>query len=161
MSDDSQAVAGEGGGPPQREDKSRLVARLCADYLLRSLKIVGELANGELLTGLVNLALVQANVAHLDRVSSGYDGIDKAPPDEMRRPVSVLALSAMLGLPYETTRRHVAKMLKTGQCVRAKGGIVVPTAVVEDPRRTEMLEVNVMNLRRLVRGLRSAGVDME
>jgi hypothetical protein len=39
------------------------VARLTADYLLRSLKMIGELAQGELLTGLVNLALVQANVA--------------------------------------------------------------------------------------------------
>lgn len=148
-------------GPGDREDKSRLVARLSADYLLRSLKMIGELSHGELLTGLVNLAIVQANVAHLDRVSSGFDAIDKAPPDEARRPVSVLALSSMLGLPYETTRRHVAKMLATGQCVRAKGGIMVPTAIVEDRRRSEMLEANLVNLRRLVRGLRSAGIDLE
>lgn len=161
MSEHSEAEPDDAAASPQREDKSRLVARLSADYLLRSLKMIGELSNGELLTGLVNLALVQANVAHLDRVSSGYDSIEKAPPDEMRRPVSVLALSAMLGLPYETTRRHVAKMLKTGECVRAKGGVVVPTAIVENPRRSEMLEANLVNLRRLVRGLRSAGVDMD
>ncbi|WP_372786659.1 hypothetical protein [Phenylobacterium sp.] len=145
--------------PP--EDKSRLVARLAADYLLRSLTMIGELSHGELLTGLVNLALVQANVAHLDRVSSGFDAIDKPPPDEVRRPVSVLSLSASLGLPYETTRRHVARMLATGQCVRVKGGIVVPTAIVEDARRSKMLEANLVNLRRLVRALRSAGVDMD
>jgi hypothetical protein len=142
-------------------DKSRLAARLSADYLLRSLKIVGELAEGELMTGLVNLALVQANVAHLDRVSSGYDAVDRPPPDEVRRPVSVLALSSSLGLPYETTRRHVAKMLANGQCVRRKGGVVVPAAVVDDPQRMRMLEANLVNLRRLFRGLRNAGVELD
>jgi hypothetical protein len=93
---------------------------------LRSLKMIGELAGGELLTGLVSLARVQANVAHLDRLAGGFAGIDTAPPDELRRPVSVLALSSSLGLPYETIRRHVAKMVAAGQCVRVKGGVVAP-----------------------------------
>ncbi|HEY3950267.1 hypothetical protein [Phenylobacterium sp.] len=146
---------------PSPEDKTRLASRLAADYLLRSLKMIGELAEGELLTGLVNLALVQANVSHLDRVASGFDGVDTPPPDEVRRPVSILALSASLGLPYETTRRHVAKMVATGQCVKVKGGVVVPTAVIDDGRRTEMLEVNLMNLRRLFRNLRAAGVNLD
>ena len=144
------------------EDKTRLAARLSADYMLRSLKMIGELAQGELLTGLVNLALVQANVAHLDRASAGFTGLDSVPPDELRRPVSVLALSASIGLPYETTRRHVAKMVKTGQCLRVKGGVIVPAAVVEeDARRSEMLEQNMINLRRLYRNLRNAGVPLD
>jgi len=161
VSDNSGLGPSAGSGPGGSDDKSRLAARLSADYMLRSLKMISELANGELLTGLVNLAMAQANVAHLDRVSSGFDAIGKAPPDELRRPVSVLALSSSLGLPYETTRRHVAKMIATGQCVRAKGGVVVPTAVVQDARRNAMLEVNLVNLKRLVRALRSAGVDLD
>lgn len=143
------------------EDKIRLVARLSADYMLRSLKMIGELAQGELLTGLVNLALVQANVGHLDPTGSKFDSLDAIPPDEMRRPVSVLALSASLGLPYETTRRHVAKMVETGQCLRVKGGVIAPTAAVDDPRRTEMLEQNLINLRRLYRNLKAAGVALD
>ncbi|MGZ6018041.1 MAG: hypothetical protein ACXWKO_05170 [Phenylobacterium sp.] len=142
-------------------DKIRLVARLSADYMLRSLKMIGELANGELLTGLVNLALVQANVSHLDRAGSGFDSREMIPPDEVRRPVSVLALSASLGLPYETTRRHVAKMVATGQCLRVKGGVISPAAAVGDPRRAEMLEQNLVNLRRLYRNLRNAGVALD
>jgi hypothetical protein len=148
-------------GGPEPQDKTRLASRLAADYLLRSLKMIGDLAEGELVTGLVNLALVQANVSHLDRVASGFDGVDTPPPDEVRRPVSILSLSASLGLPYETTRRHVAKMVATGQCVRVKGGVVVPTAVIGEARRTEMLEVNLMNLRRLFRDLRNAGVILD
>jgi len=123
--------------------------------------MIGELAQGELLTGLVNLALVQANVGHLDRAGSGFDSVDSIPPDEVRRPVSVLSLSASLGLPYETTRRHVAKMVETGQCLRVKGGVVAPTAAVADPRRTEMLAQNLVNLKRLYRNLKSAGVALE
>lgn len=146
---------------PDPADKTRLVARLTADYLLRSLKMIGELAQGELLTGLVNLALVQANVGHLDPAGSAFDSLDSIPPDEVRRPVSVLSISASLGLPYETTRRHVAKMVETGQCLRVKGGVVAPTAAVADPRRSEMLEQNLVNLKRLYRNLRNAGVPLD
>ncbi len=145
----------------RKPDKIRLVARLSADYMLRSLKMIGDLAEGELLTGLVNLALVQANVGHLDPTGSPFDGLDSVPPDEVRRPVSVLALSASLGLPYETTRRHVAKMVATGQCLRVKGGVIAPTAAVDDPRRAEMLEQNLINLKRLYRNLRAAGVALD
>ncbi|HZZ70547.1 MAG TPA: hypothetical protein VFE18_20450 [Phenylobacterium sp.] len=137
------------------------MARLTADYLLRSLKMIGELAQGELLTGLVNLALVQANVGHLDPAGSAFDSLDSIPPDEVRRPVSVLSISASLGLPYETTRRHVAKMVATGQCLRVKGGVVAPTAAVADPRRSEMLGQNLVNLKRLYRNLRNAGVTLD
>jgi hypothetical protein len=143
------------------DGKTRLVARLSADYLLRSLKLIGELAEGELLTGLVNLALVQANVGHLDPTGGAYDSLESVPPDQVRRPVSVLALSASLGLPYETTRRHVAKMVETGECLRVKGGVVVPAAAVADPRRSEMLEQNLINLKRLYRNLRAAGVSLD
>lgn len=155
------AKTGDRTGPGGEDDKLRLVARLSADYMLRSLKMIGELAQGELLTGLVNLALVQANVGHLDPTGSGFDSLESIPPDEVRRPVSVLAISASLGLPYETTRRHVAKMVETGQCLRVKGGVVSPTAAVDDPRRTEMLEQNLINLKRLYRNLKSAGVSLD
>jgi hypothetical protein len=157
----SQSAAPGEAAPIGETDKTRLVARLSADYLLRSLKMIGELAEGELLTGLVNLALVQANVGHLDPTGSGYDSLEDVPPDRVRRPVSVLALSASLGLPYETTRRHVAKMVETGQCQRVKGGVVVPTAAVDDPRRNLMLGQNLTNLRRLYRNLRAAGVPLD
>ena len=75
--------------------------------------------------------------------------------------MSVLSLSASLGLPYETTRRHVAKMVETGQCLRVKGGVIAPTAAVGDPRRTEILEQNLINLKRLYRNLKAAGVALD
>jgi hypothetical protein len=126
--------------------------------------MLGELADGELLTGLVHLAIVQANVSHVDHAPSEqgpFDGLATLPPDEVRRPVSVLAVADSLGLPYETTRRHVTKLIRSGQAVRAKGGVVAPTSVLQDPRRQAMLDANIPNLRRLFRSLKAAGVALD
>jgi hypothetical protein len=145
-------------------DKSRVAGRLASDYLLRSLKMLGELADGDLLTGLVSLAIVQANVSHVDHAlgeTGAFDGLATIPPDVVRRPVSVLAVADSLGLPYETTRRHVTKLIKSGQVVRTKGGVVAPTSVLKDPRRQAMLDANIPNLRRLFRNLKAASVVLD
>lgn len=143
-------------------DGARVAVRLGADYLLRSLQILAELGQGDLITALVSLAIVQANVAHLDSSDAGaaFADIRTLPPDELRRPVSVLSLSASLGLPYETTRRHVGKLLAMGACKRVRGGVVVPTAALDTAWHREHLGRNLVNLRRLVRGLKAAGIDL-
>ena len=49
------------------------------------------------------------------------------------------ALAKGLGLPYETTRRYVAKLLDEGLCVKSdKGGIIVPGSVLASPRMTSL-----------------------
>lgn len=142
-------------------DTTRAALRISTDYFMRSLHLVGELYDGELLTGLVSMAIIQANVGHLDSAGpSEFAGLDTAPPDSARRPASVLAVSSSLGLPYETTRRHVAKLVKAGLCQRVKGGVVVPTAVVSSPQHRKVAAANLTNLHRLYRQLRAAGVDL-
>ena len=47
-------------------------------------------------------------------------------------------------------------MVETGQCLRVKGGVIAPTAAVDDPLRSAMLEQNLINLKRLYRNLRKA-----
>ena len=128
--------------------------------MLRSLQLVIGLANGEILNGLIAMAISQANIAHLIQPDGRCPPLTGPPPDEARRPVSVLALSQSLGLPYETTRRHVEKLVKSGYCVRVHKGVIVPAASMDTEAHREMLAANLVNLRRLVRGLRSAGVDL-
>lgn len=139
---------------------ARAAVRLGADYVLRSLQMLSELADGELLPALISLAIVQANVAHLEQ-DPAFREVDQLPPDSARRPVSILALANGLGLPYETTRRHVEKMIASGRCARVKGGVIVPTAALDTDRHREMVVTNLANLRRLYRGLRRAGISLD
>jgi hypothetical protein len=142
------------------DQKARVASRLGAAYLMRSLEMLARLAGGDLMAGLVSMAIVQANVAHLEEAGGGrFDGLNEIPPDSVRRPVSVLALSAYLGLPYETARRHVGKLISAGVCVRVKGGVVVRAATLESDAHAEMLRAHMANLRRLVQGLASAGIS--
>ena len=148
---------------PPSADRFRLSIRLATEYFLRSMQLLVEFVDGDLVTALVFLAIVSANVSHLN--ADGPDGpphadTDDVPPDEARKPVSVLALSGSLDLPYETARRHVAKLLKSGQCVRVAGGLIVPAKVLFGERHTEVMRANVTNLRRLFRALNRAGVDL-
>ncbi|WP_296599302.1 hypothetical protein [Phenylobacterium sp.] len=139
---------------------ARVAVRLGSDYMLRSLQMLGELADGELLPALISLAIVQANVAHLEQ-EGGFRELDEPPQDENRRPISILAIANGLGLPYETTRRHVEKMIAAGQCARVRGGVIVPTAALTTPRHREFVLANLANLRRLYRNLRRAGVSLD
>ena len=149
-----------GGASP---DRFRVSVRLATEYFLRSMQLLVEFVGGDLVTALVFMAIVSANVSHLN--ADGPDGprhadSDDVPPDEVRKPVSVLALSGSLDLPYETTRRHVAKLLKSGQCERVPGGLIVPAHVLLSDRHTEVMSANLTNLRRLFRALTKAGVDL-
>jgi hypothetical protein len=148
---------------PPGADKLRISVRLSTEYILRSVQLLVGFVEGDLVTTLVFLAIVSANVSHLN--VEGPDGpphadADDAPPDEARKPVSVLALAGSLNLPYETTRRHVAKLLKSGQCERVTGGLIVPARVLFSERHTEAMRANLTNLRRLFRALNRAGVDL-
>jgi hypothetical protein len=150
--------------PATDEETARLVARLSSDYVLRALKVTNEFHGGDLTTTIVAQAIVAANTAHLDgRSGDGlqYASIAHVPPDEVRRPISVLALSQSLGMPFETTRRYVNKLLKAGRCVRVRGGVVVPTHVLAHPRSNEAALANLTNVRRFLRALKAAGVTAD
>src|SRR5207342_3648220 len=117
------APAGRDAAGPS-EATLRTANRVSADYAIRFLVLLRTLGPGDLLDTLVSLALIQANVGHID--NHGPDApaglrSDGAVPDDLRRPVSVLALADALGLPYETTRRRIAGLAEAGLCTRVPG----------------------------------------
>jgi hypothetical protein len=143
-------------------DKVRVVTRLSSDYVLRAVRLLGDLHGGDILTGIISQAIVAANTAHLDPgAGAKYDGVPDTPPDELRKPISVLALSGSLGLPFETTRRYVNKLLKSGGCRRVQGGVIVPASALEDPRAVAAAGANLVNVHRFLRSLKKAGVEAE
>ena len=115
----------------------RAANRIVANYLLRNVEVMSEAAEGDLMGALIFAAILQANVRPISNdpnLSKTYGQIDAVPPDEMRVPVSVNAIAESLKIPYETTRRHVNKMIKVGWCVKVgTRGVIVPAAVVASP----------------------------
>ena len=141
---------------------ARVAARLSSDYVLRSLLLLAGRYDGELMTGVVSLAIIAANTAHLEQAAGTpqYPDLGEIPPDDLRKPISVLALAGSLGLPFETTRRHVNRLRKAGRCVRVKGGVIVPAESLRNFDNDAALVANLTNLRRLFRSLAKAGLDL-
>ena len=78
---------------------------------------------------LLVLAINQANIAPLRRdpeARAKYGKLDAAAPDEARRPVSINAVAASLGLPFETVRRRIRRLVAEGVCTEAAAGVIVP-----------------------------------
>lgn len=143
--------------------RDRLALRLSSEYILRSIDLMTQVVGGDLVKGLIFLAIVQANIQHLindDGLSQTYSESTDTVPDETRRPVSVHALSVSLGIPYETTRRYVNKLLTEGYCVRVRRGLLVPAKVLQRDEMLAALKRNFANLQRLVTGLKRSGVEV-
>ena len=119
------------------EQLMRAALRLNAEYMLRNVEVVSDAAEGDLMGGLIFAAIMQANVRPISndpKLGKTYGQLDTIPPDEMRWPVSVNALAESLKIPYETTRRHVNKLIKDGVCVKvANRGVIIPATVVGSP----------------------------
>jgi predicted transcriptional regulator len=113
------------------EVRLRQLGRFSTDFVLRAVDSMRGLFAGELLSGLIFMAIGAANVRHITQGPAGpYADLDDPPPDSERRPISALALSRELGIPAETVRRHVRRLEQEGYCVARRDGVVVPNAVL-------------------------------
>ena len=82
----------------------------------------------------------------------------KAPaPDAERRPVSVNAVAASLGLPFETVRRRVRRLCDEGVCTVGPEGVVVPASFLVSPPYIQSVMLGHERLRRFYFELRTAG----
>ena len=81
-------------------------------------------------------------------------------PDEQRRPISGLALSHTLRVPYETLRRVSNVMVREGKLERVKDGLIVPLRVQLSYETDDVLRARYERLVRYVRDLRHIGITM-
>lgn len=139
-----------------------------------TLRVAGRLANGfaldlvklggfgrDVIDGLLLCAISQANVAQITRnpeLQRTYATLDQAPPDELRRPVSVSAIANSLRLPFETTRRRIAALAGLGVVVQTPRGVIVPTAPLSSPFYRIGTEANYNLVRNLYFRLRGIGL---
>ena len=139
----------------------RYASRATVEFVLRSMQLISSLSGGDPILALVLRTIISANVSHVDRdpkLRGRFASIDDTPPDELRRPISVLAVAQSLSLPYETTRRYANKLVKSGQCVRVKGGLIAPAARHQEPEDHQAIMANMANLRRLYEALKTGGI---
>ncbi|RAK58486.1 hypothetical protein DJ021_01065 [Phenylobacterium hankyongense] len=144
---------------PSPSPDARIAGRYCVAYVLGQVR-VGR-AGRPFLDGLILLAIVQANIAHIDRdpeLSRVYGPYDQPPPDELRRPVSVSAIAHSLRLPYETVRRRIALLARQDACAITARGVYVPTAALTTPEHRMVAEATYRNVRDLYLRLRDLGV---
>ena len=128
----------------------------CADYVLRTMRLYTELMRGDPVRALVFIAASRAGTQHLkDWMHDGEAG--RFIPDELRHSISISSLAQSLGLPVETTRRHVIALCADGWAERtADGGVSIASRHLDKPELHATVEANVINLGRLTRSLARA-----
>ncbi len=142
-------------GPPPR-----IVTRLVIDCMVETALVIAEYHGGELMRGVVFLALMQGNrtsYAALLRNPAGGDGQNGA-----LKPVSVNALAQSLRLPHETARRYIRKLVAADCCVRVDNkGYVVPDRVLERPWFRSFSDRCYALFLRMIGDLKAVGFDLD
>jgi len=142
----------------------RLVVRLSSDYVLRLAEPISERI-GDLVTGLILMDVIHANTQHLPDTEGGQDDPDWSPTgfihDEERKPVRPAALAERLGIPQETVRRHLERLVTDDLCERKEHGYIVPARVLAREAFVQYMTDNQSHLHRLYAGLADYGVLAE
>lgn len=145
------------------ELRERVAVRMAIGAILRAVEVVNREYRGDVTAALVFAAVLEANVGHLassPESTAQLATLARLPPDEMRRPVTGVALAATLGIPNETVRRKIKGLIEQGLLVRVEGGLIVPTEIMASEKMTRLARGSFLNLRRLFIQLRRIGVDM-
>lgn len=125
-------------------------------YLLRAILAGVDGSKGDIVDAVILTAIMDADIGHLDEIAAlgwRYATYADGPPDGFRRPTSVRALSDRLGLPYETTRRRIGRLVAQGRCVRTEHG--VHAWLIDEPRHHAGSQANFAAVRTLLRDLQS------
>lgn len=145
--------------PPS--DMRRQTYRLGSNYVLHAARLVAQAINRDMITALVFLAISRANVRAFTKTPealTAFGGSQDIPPDDVRAPVTIYRIALELGLPYETTRRHVSDLKAAELCVGVDGGLIVPSSAYERPGFLAAVEQNFALTANLVLDLARFGV---
>lgn len=117
--------------PPHVDALWRL-GRLSLDCVLDSIEL--SRAGDDVVDRLLLATILDANQDPLKQdvgLQMAYGGLDDAPPESVRRPVSVSGVALSLRLPFETVRRRVRRLASQGAVVVTPHGILVSQARIE------------------------------
>ncbi|MBX3479031.1 MAG: hypothetical protein KF842_01380 [Caulobacter sp.] len=146
------------GGAELSTDNRRAVVRIGTRWFLDCLANVRAFGGGDILDGLIMLSITDANTRHLNSEDDRYNGARDVPPDDVRRPVSVYVVARELGMSYETTRRHVQRLIKAGLVERHETGVLIPERVFNAPETLLLTSRTYTTTRKLIEAMRAIGV---
>jgi hypothetical protein len=138
---------------------SAISASFIAKDLMLGLLRLGR-GGADPVDALIMLAIIQANLAPIQarpELQLKYGAMGMIPPDEVRRPVSVLSVAGMLGLPFETVRRRVAGLKAKGVCLHVDGGLMVPARHIAGEVTAGAMQASYELLREVYFRLRAVG----
>jgi DNA-binding Lrp family transcriptional regulator len=122
---------------PEAEARQALAWRVAAPTAAFILKIEEASRNTrDVVDGLLFAAIQAANVSAISsdpELQVRYAILADAPPDELRRPVSISAIAHSLRMPFETARRRVQALAQVGAMVVTSRGVLVSHQALGHP----------------------------
>lgn len=150
---EAEAIAPPAAPLPSVDDPAaptRAVGRILSDYVFRTLDPLLERV-GDPVTAMIMLEVVRSATEHLSTAQVIDYMRERGIPDAERTPVRVALLSRKLGIPYETTRRHVGWLVDQQICGRIGGGVLLTDAYRRRSTLPAMSGENLANVRRMFR----------
>ena len=133
----------------------RAVLRLCTDFRLQVMDIIIATYEGDFFLGLVHLAVLNANVGNfyyrLAKETERYPNYT---------PISIRTLAKNIGLPFETTRRYVRKLLEIGALAETPNGLVIPPQELGKQKYRKAGRRMEVETSRLLSKLNAIGVNL-
>ena len=135
--------AGRDDGPALASDprnRTRYVNRLGTDLFLSIGINLAAVFDGDLLSGLIWVTTAHLNVRHLNQpriLNPLADG--GLFPDSMRVAAPAYTVAKFLGLPRETVRRHLHRLVTRDYCTLTEGeGFLVTRDILQRPELVRM-----------------------
>lgn len=113
--------------------RTQLAWRVAPLSLAFFLDLVDLGRHRDVLDSLIFGAILIANTQPLAQdpdLAQAYADVREMVPDDLRRPVTINALAQSLRLPFETTRRRIGRMIRSGDIVMTPRGVYVPASAV-------------------------------
>jgi hypothetical protein len=144
-------------------DHLRIISRLSTEYVV-SVFSSPEITRGRDLIDVVILAYIAAaNIAHISRdieLSRRHGAVEAPEPQELKRPISALAVAEGLNLPRETCRRRVSRLVEEGVLIKGPRGLVAAYESRDPDKTVAAAERNAVLLARMIRGLKDHGLQL-
>ena len=148
--------AGEGAAPPPCAGQ---VSWIASDFMLRGIEIAAPVF-GDFTTSFTFLGVMTANARAITYDAAQawtYAHAHTPPPDSARIPVSIRSLSEQIGVPFETTRRHVNRLVEAGRLRRLDEGVIIPTEVMQEDAFRANGQAVALRFARMIADLKRAG----